>query len=272
MNEENNVYCIDILFLRISTKSLNKSTQVLEELQPYTETWAGGDEGRIPLTPVIAYGFRLYQNNSQLNMHVDKKQTHIISMIYHIDSSDDSEPWPIFIEDLHGRTHEVVLTPGDILFYESAKVSKSELFGCPGQYSKARLKRFWSFLHFRVLTKILLCRISACMEDPRYSMEVGTLAFLSITNQVKGGVKLIIKCVHITLFHLDGMKRYPTIKRKPYPSKCMEQATKNQAAQTHGVQHKILSSGVVLVKMDSGLMPTRSSTPSTLYCTKRSSS
>lgn len=62
--------------------------QVLEELQPYTEAWAG-----MELTPHIAYGFRLYQNSSVLNMHVDKKQTHIVSMIYHIDSSDDSEPW-----------------------------------------------------------------------------------------------------------------------------------------------------------------------------------
>jgi hypothetical protein len=42
-------------------------------------------------------------------------------MIFHIDSSDDSEPWPIYIEDLLGRTHEVILTPGDILFYESSK-------------------------------------------------------------------------------------------------------------------------------------------------------
>ena len=31
------------------------------------------------------------------------------------------EPWPIFIEDFQGRTHEVILTPGDILFYESSK-------------------------------------------------------------------------------------------------------------------------------------------------------
>jgi hypothetical protein len=31
------------------------------------------------------------------------------------------EPWPIFIEDYHGRTHEVILTPGDMLFYESSK-------------------------------------------------------------------------------------------------------------------------------------------------------
>lgn len=75
-----------------------------------TETWAG-----LPLIPFHAYGFRLYQNNSQLLMHVDKMQTHVISFILHIDSSEDAEPWPIFIEDLHGRTHEVTLTPGDMV-------------------------------------------------------------------------------------------------------------------------------------------------------------
>lgn len=90
--------------------------RVLEELQHYAETWAN-----VPLTPSVAYGFRLYRNESQLYMHVDKPQTHIISFILHIDSSDDAEPWPIIIEDFHGKTHEVILTPGDILFYESSK-------------------------------------------------------------------------------------------------------------------------------------------------------
>lgn len=67
--------------------------RVLQELRNYAETWSG-----VPLIPYRAYGFRLYQNNSQLTMHVDKMQTHIISFILHIDSSEDSEPWPIFIE------------------------------------------------------------------------------------------------------------------------------------------------------------------------------
>ena len=35
-------------------------------------------------------------------MHVDKSQTHIVSFILHIDSSEDAEPWPILIEDFHG--------------------------------------------------------------------------------------------------------------------------------------------------------------------------
>ena len=41
--------------------------------------------------------------------------------IYHIASSDDAEPWPIVIEDYSGKTNSVVLHPGDILLYESAK-------------------------------------------------------------------------------------------------------------------------------------------------------
>jgi hypothetical protein len=35
-------------------------------------------------------------------MHVDKSQTHVISFILHIDSSEDAEPWPILIEDFDG--------------------------------------------------------------------------------------------------------------------------------------------------------------------------
>ena len=91
-------------------------TRVLKELQHYPEEWAG-----MELTPETAYGFRLYRNQSNLYMHVDRPKTHVISFILHIASSEDSEPWPILIEDFDGVTHEVVLTSGDILFYESSK-------------------------------------------------------------------------------------------------------------------------------------------------------
>jgi hypothetical protein len=69
------------------------TARVLHELRNYAEEWSG-----VSLEPYRAYGFRLYQNNSQLTMHVDKMQTHIISFILHIDSSEDADPWPIFIE------------------------------------------------------------------------------------------------------------------------------------------------------------------------------
>mmetsp|Transcript_35299 Transcript_35299/g.50079 ORF Transcript_35299/g.50079 Transcript_35299/m.50079 type:complete len:171 (-) Transcript_35299:239-751(-) len=54
-------------------------------------------------------------------MHVDKLRTHIISCILHVDHSEDSEPWPIYIEDFQGNTNEVVLESGDMMFYESSK-------------------------------------------------------------------------------------------------------------------------------------------------------
>ncbi|CAJ1934156.1 unnamed protein product [Cylindrotheca closterium] len=91
-------------------------TRVLKELQHFPEAWSN-----MELTPEIAYGFRLYRNQSNLYMHVDKPETHVISFILHIDSSEDAEPWPILIEDYHGTTHEVILKSGDMLFYESSK-------------------------------------------------------------------------------------------------------------------------------------------------------
>ena len=78
--------------------------QVMRELQPILEAWSN-----IELIPYTAYGFRLYRNESRLWMHVDKSKTHVISCIYHIGSSENSEPWPIVIEDYEGNTNSVVL-------------------------------------------------------------------------------------------------------------------------------------------------------------------
>lgn len=88
---------------------------VLREMQPILEAWSN-----IDLMPIVAYGFRLYRNQSNLLMHLDETRTHVISCIYHIDSSDDAEPWSLLIEDFEGNTNEVVLTPGDVLLYVSS--------------------------------------------------------------------------------------------------------------------------------------------------------
>lgn len=100
--------------LFIPNQELND--KVLRELKPMHEKWAG-----VELEGAIAYGLRLYQNTSRLLMHVDKANTHVISCILHIDHSEDSEPWPIIIEDFQGNTNEVILEAGDMLFYESSK-------------------------------------------------------------------------------------------------------------------------------------------------------
>lgn len=89
---------------------------VLSELHPLHEAWSG-----VELVENNAYGLRVYRNGSSLLMHVDQPNTHVISCILHVDHSEDSEPWPLVIEDFQGNTNEVFLESGDLLFYESSK-------------------------------------------------------------------------------------------------------------------------------------------------------
>jgi len=105
--------------MSMMTLSYPTNMQTLDVLKPFHEEWSG-----IPLTGALAYGLRIYRNDTHLNMHVDKANTHIISCILHVDHDDDpeSEPWPIVIEDFQGNTNEVVLESGDMLFYESSKL------------------------------------------------------------------------------------------------------------------------------------------------------
>ena len=87
----------------------------LAALQPIHEEWSG-----VKLTPVKAYGLRVYTNGSSLLMHHDKVSDHIVSSIVHV-GHDSDEPWPLVIEGLDGETYEAALEAGEMLFYESAK-------------------------------------------------------------------------------------------------------------------------------------------------------
>merc|ERR1712167_331080 len=88
--------------------------EVLHALKPMFEEWAG-----VELETTSVYGVRVYRNGSTLNDHLDVLETHVISGILHIDSDLDG-PFPIQIEDGTGELASVDLSPGDIMFYESA--------------------------------------------------------------------------------------------------------------------------------------------------------
>lgn len=118
--------------------SPSDNNDILHEMQPLFEWWSG-----LELTPSIAYGIRAYRNDSNLLMHIDKASTHIISGIFHVDRSDDAEPWPIVIEDFHGNTNQVYLAPGDLLFYESSKCFHGRPQTFIGSYYAS------IFLHYR---------------------------------------------------------------------------------------------------------------------------
>jgi hypothetical protein len=98
VTEEVRTAVIDAPQQPLMVHRLDLTDRVLRELRGYAEEWSG-----MEVTPYRAYGFRLYRNHNQLTMHVDKMQTHVISFILHIDSSEDAEPWPIFIEDFHAN-------------------------------------------------------------------------------------------------------------------------------------------------------------------------
>ena len=73
------------------------------------------------LNPTFVYGIRVYQNGAVLVPHRDREETHIISAIINIDQ-EVSEDWPLVIEDHFYRKHEISLKPGEVLYYESAKL------------------------------------------------------------------------------------------------------------------------------------------------------
>jgi len=112
---------IDAVYTPIPSKFIDLyglDNEAMLELRQLHEEWSGISE----LVPTSAYGVRLYRNGSALAMHYDKIFTHVISSIVHIahEYDDDSEPWPIEIEDHNGQLHAVSLKAGEMLFYESA--------------------------------------------------------------------------------------------------------------------------------------------------------
>lgn len=106
-------------------------------LQSLHEEWSGRE-----LVPTAAYGLRVYRSGQTLLPHTDTLETHVISSIVHIAHQTD-EPWPLWIKDLEGVEHEIVLEEGEMLLYESAR--------CPhGRPTPLRGDAYCSlFLHYR---------------------------------------------------------------------------------------------------------------------------
>ena len=90
-------------------------------LQSIHEEWSGQE-----LVPTAAYGLRVYRNGQTLVPHTDTLETHVISSIVHI-AHETTEPWPLWIVDLAGNEHEVLLEEGEMLLYESARCPHGRL-------------------------------------------------------------------------------------------------------------------------------------------------
>ncbi|MDR4492886.1 MAG: hypothetical protein AB7P17_15165 [Nitrospirales bacterium] len=102
--------------------------QFLRELKFLHEEWSG-----MELKEAACYGIRVYQPGSYLFNHVDRTETHIISsticVAHHL-----TKPWPLYIEDIDGHPHEISMEPGDIVFYEGAKLMHGRPYPLEGRF------------------------------------------------------------------------------------------------------------------------------------------
>jgi prolyl 4-hydroxylase len=94
----------------------NLRARIGAELQPLLEAWVAK-----ALRMTAVYGIREYQRSAVLDMHIDRMETHIVSAILNV-AQDVATDWPLLIHDHYGRRHKVLMKPGEMLFYESARL------------------------------------------------------------------------------------------------------------------------------------------------------
>ena len=98
------------------------------ELQPLLEAWVAK-----PLQMTFVYGIREYQQGAMLDMHVDKRDTHLVSAILNVAQAVTTD-WPLEIHDHFGRRHTALLKPGEMLLYESARLKHGRPQPLDGAY------------------------------------------------------------------------------------------------------------------------------------------
>ena len=102
--------------------------QLLEDLKPLHEEWSG-----MKLRGTACYGIRVYQPGSYLFTHVDRIETHHISSTLCV-AHYLNTPWPLYIEDIDGHPHEISMEPGDMVFYEGAKLMHGRPYPLDGRF------------------------------------------------------------------------------------------------------------------------------------------
>lgn len=103
----------DVFFIQIPWHMKDKWQHRLADI---VSAWVG-----IPVEQTVMYGLRQYESGARLLTHVDRLHTHVVSLIVNVAQGNLNEEWPVEVFDHYGRLHEVVMEPGDVVYYESAK-------------------------------------------------------------------------------------------------------------------------------------------------------
>jgi prolyl 4-hydroxylase len=102
--------------------------QLMADLHAAHEKWCG-----IPIKKAACYGIRVYQPGSYLYNHVDHTNSHVVSSTICVDHRLNG-PWPLCIEDDDGHLQEVTIEPGEMVFFEGARLIHGRPYPLDGEF------------------------------------------------------------------------------------------------------------------------------------------
>jgi len=94
--------------------------QLVEQLHPLAEEFS-----KVKVKPdTLTLSIRRYANGSTVFPHVDRLHKSVIKTIMNI-RQDVEEDWPLYVMDNKGVEHMVMLEPGEMIWYEAARIIHS---------------------------------------------------------------------------------------------------------------------------------------------------
>ena len=149
-------------------------------LKDVVQEWAGCD-----IEQTDMYGIRQYESGARLLTHVDRINTHAVSLIVNIAQGNLTRPWTVEVYDHANRLHEVVMEPGDIVYYESAKALHGRNTPLAGGYY-ANI-----FTHYRPIGDPEWYLKENPEGTPEPLMDVGKCELVGKSNEYSAGA---VKC------------------------------------------------------------------------------
>jgi prolyl 4-hydroxylase len=132
-------YNIKSNFLDINKTPPELRTDLVETMKVLLTKWI---EYKSTLLHVSTYGIREYSRGSSLGNHYDRKNTHVISAIIHLEDKSD-KPWVLDIEDHNFKPHQITMEYGDVIFYESTTCLHGRQTPFEGDYHRNM------YIHFK---------------------------------------------------------------------------------------------------------------------------
>merc|ERR1712113_659029 len=93
----------------------------MDEIRHLVARWSGFEDEALELTSF--YGIREYHEGAYLRNHIDRSSTHVLSVILQVEQLGMNATWPVEVITFNGKRRRIDMKAGQMLFYESAKLT-----------------------------------------------------------------------------------------------------------------------------------------------------